>query len=299
MSLVRNLRIQYIVMEYLKNKKCVLTAVMAVVAAIALCFAFSMGDGGAENTKIAKKSEAGRKILKKGRKKAHQAIRVHTKRQVGDSIALGGRVTPAAKPGLDFDDDDEAKLSDEYRKLLHSIREALDSDNKQALLRLAQKMQSGRNWLGEVPFLVKSAMIDALGWFGSSCLPELAGFMADGSEEISQAAIEKYEEALSDLDLSDRERSKLLVLASQVIMDSDAMDSMLFELNNMRNSVAIDTIKQLMATGGKATQAVLPDNIEFFTGEEGLSTPEKLDEWLVSNPDDEFDEELYGDSSAE
>ena len=69
MSLVRNLRIQYIVMEYLKNKKCVLTAVMAVVAAIALCFAFSMGDGGAENTKIAKKSEAGRKILKKGRKK--------------------------------------------------------------------------------------------------------------------------------------------------------------------------------------------------------------------------------------
>lgn len=210
--------------------------------------------------------------------------------------SVAGRVASGTRPELNCDD--EAKLSEEYRKLLSAIREALDDNDRRTLLRLAQKMQSKRNWQKEVPSILKSAMIDALGWFGSSCLPEIAGFMSDSNEEIAQFAIEKYEEALADFDLSDRERSKLLVLASQVITDADAMDSMLFELNNMRHSVAVDTIKQLMASGGEATQAVLPDNIEFYTGEEGLTTNEKLDEWLAANPDDEFDEEFYGGSSA-
>jgi hypothetical protein len=51
-----------------------------------------------------------------------------------------------------------------------------------------------------------------------------------------------------------------------------------------------------MAEGGTATQSVLPENVEFYTGEEGMNTPEKLDEWLKENPDDEDAEETYGGS---
>ena len=118
--------------------------------------------------------------------------------------------------------------------------------------------------------------------------------MADGDEEVVQSAIEKYEEALSDLDLSDRDRSLILIQASKVIDDADAMDSMLFELNNMRHSVAVKTLKVLMAEGNKATKQVLPEAIEFYTGEENINSPLKLDEWLKQNPDEEGDDEFYG-----
>ena len=38
----------------------------------------------------------------------------------------------------------------------------------------------------------------------------------------------------------------------------------------------------------------MPENVESYTGEENLDSPEKLDEWLDQNPDDEDDEEFYG-----
>ena len=101
---------------------------------------------------------------------------------------------------------------------------------------------------------------------------------------------------LSDFDLSARERSEILIQASKVINDADAIDSMLFELNNMPNSIAVETIKRLMIEGNTATKQVLPENVEFFTGEENMNTFEKLDEWLKENPDDEDDEEFYGGS---
>ena len=208
----------------------------------------------------------------------------------------GTKVGVREKPRFELDEDDEAKLNDEQRKTINAIRAALDNDDRKEVLRLVQMLQKSEEWPDGIPKSIKMAAIEALGWFGSSCLPELAGFLGDSDEEVVQSAIERYEEMLSDFDLSDRERSKILVQASKVIEDSEAMDLMLFELNNMRHSIAIETIKQLMAEGGAATQSVLPENVENYTGEEGMNTPEKLDKWLEENPDDEDDEEFYGGS---
>lgn len=288
-------------MKYLKDKKYALLVglVVAIITTLGVVF-FVNGDViSKDDAKVAGKGEKLKKTSKRGRLVSLKGRRIRGRVSSPNGIAVSsGRVALDVKPSLDYDDE-EASLSEEYRKLLSEIRKALDGDDKRALLRLVQKVQSNRNWVSDVPFLVKSAMLDALGWFGAACLPEITGFMSDSNEEIAQSAVEKYEEALSDSELSDRERSKLLVLASQVITDSDAMESMLFELNNMRNSVAVETIKQLMASGGDATQSLLPESIEFFTGEEGLNTPEKLDEWLTANPDDETDEEFYGRASSD
>ena len=181
----------------------------------------------------------------------------------------------AKKPTFSFDDDDEANLK---------------------VMKLVQKLQKSPEWPDGIPKSIKMAAIEALGWFGVSCLPELAGFLADADDEVVDAAVEQYEDMLSDYDLSDRERAEILVQAVKCISDSDALDSMLFELNNMRNSVAVQTIKRVMAEGNAQSKALLPECIEFVTGEEGLDTPEKLDKWLQENPDDDDDEETYGPS---
>ena len=224
------------------------------------------------------------------------AERIGGKGRAAGAAGIEGVGKARRKPAFDLDKEDEEKLNDEQRKTINAIRLALDNDDRKTVLQLVQTLQKSEEWPDGIPKSVKMAAIEALGWFGSSCLPELVGFLADADSEVVEAAIERFEEMLSDIDLSDRERSKILVQASKVINDSDAMDSMLSELNNMRHSVAIETIKQLMALGGTATKSLLTEAVEFYTGEEGLNTPEKLDEWLKENPDDEDDEEFYGAS---
>ncbi len=212
-----------------------------------------------------------------------------------NEVARTGEAKEAKKkPTFALDDDDEAKLNAEQRKMIEAIRAALDAEDRPRVLKLVQALQASDEWPDGIPKSIKMAAIEALGWFGSSCLPEIAGFLGDSDSEVVQSAIEKYEEALSDFDLSDRERSTILIEASKVINDADAMDSMLFELNNMRHSVAVATLKELMVSGNAATKSVLPDNIAFYIGEESITTPEQLDQWLKENPDDEDDEAFYG-----
>lgn len=209
-----------------------------------------------------------------------------------DGKAIAGK--EKVKPSFRLDDDEEAHLNDEQRKMIQAIRDALADNDRGRVLKLVQKLQKSKEWPDGIPKSIKMAAIEALGWFGSSCLPEIAGFLADGDDEVIQEAVDKFEEALMDVDLSDFERSAVLVQAAKVINDAESLDSMMFELNNMRHSVAIATLKEIMVNGNAAAKSVLADNIEFYTGEEGLDSPEKLDEWLARNPDDPDDEEFYG-----
>ena len=199
-----------------------------------------------------------------------------------------------AKPDFKIADDDEAGLTAAQKELIAAIRDALDREDKRRVLSLVRNLQASDEWPDGIPKSIKMAAMDALSWFGAAGIAEIAGFLGDSDGEVVQTAIEKYEEALSDIELSDRERSLILIEAAKFINDADAMDSMMSELNNMRHSVGVETIKAMMENGTAATKKVLPDNIEFFTGEENLDTPEKLDEWLKNNPDGEDDEEFYG-----
>lgn len=214
-------------------------------------------------------------------------------------VKVAGLNAKKEKPTFVLDDDDEANLNEEQRKTITAIREALAGNDKTRVLKLVQELQASDEWPDGIPKSIKMAAIEALGWFGVACLPEIAGFLADGDPEVVQSATDKYEEALSDPELSDRERAKILIEAGKIIDDPEAMDSMLFSLIEMRHSVAVATMKALMAEGNDATQQVLPDNIEFITGEESMDSPEKLDKWLAENPDDEDDEEFYGNGKGD
>lgn len=202
----------------------------------------------------------------------------------------------------------EKDLDEEVRKTIVALQAALDENEKEkvfALVRQLQQMAYGRagqkskgtdgtHANKKVPKSVRLMAINALGWFGASGLPEIAGFLGDESAEVVQAAIDKYAEALSDFYLGDRDRSLILRQAAQVINDTDSMNFLMFELNNMRHSVAVETMKAMMTDGTQATKSVLPESIQFYTGEENIDTPAKLDEWLAQNPDDQYDEDFYG-----
>ena len=261
---------------------------MAVLAAV-LAFNLDSGENKAENGQ--EQLSTDKKEKKPAARKLQNAKVVSRKPRIEQAKA---KAQNKKKPAFALDDDDEAKLNEEQKRTIEAIRAALDDNSKKTVLKLVQKLQASDEWPDGIPKSIKMAAIEALGWFGSSCLPEIAGFLGDADPEVVQSATEKYEEALADFELSDRERAQILIQAAKVINDPDAMDSMLFELNNMRHSVAVETIKTLMVDGNAATKQALPDNIETVTGEEGMNTPEKLDEWLKENPDGEDDEDFYG-----
>lgn len=274
------------------RKLVLISGVLAAIVVAAFCVYFFKSSAdekpqhSAAKMRYKEKSVSGnKKRVVKGKKTSRISVRTAVKERT--------------KPTFDLSDDDEAKLNEEQKAILAEIRRALDEENKKEVLRLVQKLQSSKEWPDGIPKAIKMAAIEALGWFGSSCLPEIVGFLADADPEIIEATIERYEEALSDIDLSDRERAQILIGAAKVIRDPEKMDQFMFELNDMRNSVAIDTIKQIMALGSDALKGVLAENIEFFTGEENLDSAEKLDAWLKENPDGEDDEEFYGGSKDE
>jgi len=277
----------------MKNWKNITIAVLVVALAAVSMKAFLGEDGempaakGKENVSV--KLQRGKKAGRQGEKSAKW-----TKRDVNSESA---RRKAREKPTFDISDDDEASLNESQRKLIAEIRAALDAENLDQLLTLVQRMQASDVWPDGVPKSVKMAAIQALGWFGSKGVAEIAGFLIDLDPEVIQAAIDKYGEALSDYDLSDFERSAILVEAGKFIRDEDALDAMLLATTDMRHSVAVMTYKELLFSGNDVVRKLLDDSIESYTGEEGIHTAEQLDVWLELNPDDEDDEERYGGCS--
>lgn len=283
-----------------KHIKLIIIA-LALVGAVAVGFYFMGGSkeqtddevATTEKAKIRQKMET-RKAKKEARKKA-RAQRNEQKTKIGQTAK-----TEKVRPSLALDEEDEATLSTEQRALVESIQKALDDDNRAQVLKLVQNLQKSKDWPTNIPLAIRRAALEATSWFGIDALPEIAGFLADDNEEIRSDAINAYDNTLIEAN-GDREKSIIVTSAATVVKDADAMDSLLMSLNEMRPSVAVETIKTIWKTGTDEAKTALKDAVEFLTGEENIDTPEKLDQWYNDpsgdNRDGEDAEEMYGPSA--
>ena len=267
----------------------------AAVACLAVAF-WAVSSNGDEQDGVAKsgleqaRADEARQDVRSGR-------RLRRAKPVAHKIRDEEALEKARKLLATYDDDDEASLTAIQRQLIADIRRALDDNDLAAILSIVQKMQKSDEWPDGIPIAIRKAAIDALGWFGGDAIPEIAGFLIDGDPEILEEAIDVYESAMFEAN-GDMELSQVITGAARVLNDADAIDSMLMELNNMRNSVAVETIIDIWENGTDAAKAALPDAIETLTGEEDIDSIEKLVDWYNDesgeNMDDEDDEELYG-----
>ena len=197
------------------------------------------------------------------------------------------------RPKFDIPQKEEENLTALQQKLLEEIRAALREDNYKQLMRLVRKMQSSDEWPDGIPNSIKKAALEALGWYGSKCLPEIVPFLADSNPEIVADAVDQWEDAIAECD-SDREVSEQVKLASRVVVDVDSVESILVEAMNMRHSVAVETFKDVLANGNEQARAKVLEQISDYTDDSTITTAEQLDDWLENNPDDPGDEEMYG-----
>ena len=139
----------------------------------------------------------------------------------------------------------------------------------------------------------RNEAIEALGWFDKKTIPEMFGFLGSDSEDVRESAADEILDALDDSSLSDREISSMLVNMAKVLNDEDILDDAFASFMDMRNSVAVQTIKEISLTGTPTAQKLMADVIEDVTDKDDIRTFKQLDDWLQANPDDEDDGDLF------
>lgn len=276
------------------NKKNTLTGIaVAVLVAAATGAAIWLGGskGGEEPAK--KTFSAKKKTPAKAATAKRSAVRASRIKSFSNA---------AAKPDIKLADEEYDSLSDEMKKLIDSLQDALDREDRKSVSKLTEQIlvTQRKNGVDAVPPYVRAKAVEAISWFLPETLADLIAFMADSDPEVLEDVMDKFSEAIDDPDLGDRELSSILKSVAKVINDEDAIESLLLSVeSDMRNSVAVDTYLELWETGTDAVKAKIAESVVDFTGEDEIDSPDKLKEWLKENPDDEDDEEFYagGDSA--
>ena len=282
----------------MKVDKKLIAISMALVTVAAVGLYFQLGsDGGAD--KSGDEADLRSRMIREARMagKKHAEARRAVRR---DAKVKVEREKPRV---LELEDDEEAKLNDFSRKILEDLQAALDSENFSRVSKLVAKMleippdpKFGKEG---VAALLRRKAVDALGWFGAKAMPELVGMLGDADPEIVQATFDQFSLALEDISLSDYERADIVVMASKVLKNTDDLEMLFMEINNMRHSVGAGALVEICQDGTPEAQSLMPETIEFFTGEDNIQTVEDVENWLAENPDGEDDDDLYGGDTNE
>lgn len=276
-----------------------LIAISAALAAIvAVGLYFQLGSGGEEDTagdEVALRSRTIREARMAGKRRAEAR---HTDRR-----EVKVKVEREKPRVLELEDDEEAKLNDFSRKILQDLQAALDSENFSRVSKLVAKMleippdpKFGKEG---VATLLRRKAVEALGWFGAKAMPELVAMLGDADPEIVQATFDQFSLALEDISLSDYERADIVAMAAKVLTNTDDLEMLFMEINNMRHSVGAGVLVEVCLEGTDAARSLMPETIEFFTGEDNLQTVEDVEKWLAENPDGEDDDDLYSGDTDE
>jgi hypothetical protein len=139
---------------------------------------------------------------------------------------------------------------------------------------------------------MRSRALEAIGWFGKDTIVDLVPFLADADDDISDDAFDKFQMAVSECD-DDREKSVIIATLMRAVSDEKQIDDMLNNLNDMRNSVKVDTIISILNDGTDNARKVMLEQLGDYTDSD-VSTIDDLKRWAVENQDEDDADEIYG-----
>ena len=187
---------------------------------------------------------------------------------------------PEADPadgGDDDDDDDDDDMSPADRHLMDVIEQARDDDDLDRLVKIIPEVSASTN------AEVRSELVDAIGWFDEKGMNHLLPFMADPDDDVRESAIDNWTSALGEVE-DEKARAQMVGAVMQVLTDEDALESMVNELIDMDERVALQTLVDVIEGGKAAPQGVAAarEQYEFLTGEE-YTTIDAANQWLAEN----------------
>lgn len=201
----------------------------------------------------------------------------------------------------------EKALSEAEREIIEKLRDLVGTNSGGGSLGRAScrelarllKMAASQKFAGQIGLNTKRALFEAVQSVGtgsgsSEVAEALLDYLADADPEITQAALDRFLEAVSDFSLGDRERAQLVVAASMTMDKAEDLEWAFSQFPTMRHSVAVDAFNQVAQRGNDTAKSMLPEQISNYAGDEAITTPEQAQEWLKEYPDGEDDEAFYG-----
>ena len=170
------------------------------------------------------------------------------------------------------------EFTEEEKAYLRELRAALESDDNKQIIAVARlAVRSGNPD-------IKSRAIDALGWVGEEALPELTEFLMDDDEDIVQAAIDKWEEAIRECE-DEASIINNTMLGMMAIKDEAACDYLSMNLiKSGEANLAVEAIIELMAYNNEACHGPAKEAYEWITDNEWTG-PDAARAWIEAHPD--------------
>ena len=235
---------------------------------------------------IGRKSDAGGSESSEEQKGAHQAGGVHAPRRPASDrpsasrkrVNRKGRFRRAdvskADPG---DGGDRDEMSPADRRLMDAIEQGRDDEDLDQLVKIIPEVSASTN------AEVRAELVDAIGWFDVKGMNHLLPFMADPDDDVRESAIDNWTSALGEVE-DEKMRAQMVGAVMQVLTDEDALESMVNELIDMDEKLALQTLVDIIEGGKAAPQGVTAarEQYEFLTGEE-YTNIDAANQWLAEN----------------
>ena len=226
------------------------------------------------------KAEPGKDEKGAQQRKPGKRLRVKKSRGASATAKTAGEKSAKqkVKPKVKIEDVEKSFTAEE-KQISDELQKSIDDEKVEDAITLAVAAASSKN-----PEIRKRA-VEALGWFGKKAMAELTLFMSDSDEDVSSDALHQWDLAMSEIS-SGPEKAKLIELGMQTVKDADALDSMIMEVGDLSNTLAMQTMLNVIEHGTPEAQKVTKEHYEFFTGEE-FTDRKAAENWLAENPDDD------------
>jgi len=274
------------------NIKFALTILLVILAGIGLQLLFTSHE---EEPKDTNQSHVRKSVKRRG---ADHAKRSRNSKLAGNKTraSLADKEVSRIRERPNLDDLDESELSKLQKAVLRELQAALDDNDLVRARKVIAKFHAPKSeggLAGEVPKVMRRQAIGTLRWFGGGAIGDMVEFMADVDPEIEEEAFASFEAAIEDWDVSDRDRSSILLTVMKSLHNGERINSLLMALNNMRNSVRGETITGILNSGTAEAREMMQEQVELYTDLD-VKTVEDVGKWIKENPDNEWDEEFYG-----
>lgn len=215
---------------------------------------------------------SGKKVSRKGRKLRKRRA------QAADGEQVEGKERKKVRPEVKIDDE-EKDFTEEERQISAELQNAVNNENVKDVITLGIAAASSKN------AEIRRRAVDALGWFGKKTMAEMTLFMNDSDEDVASEALDQWEHAMFEVSAG-AEKATLIELGMKTVRDPDALESMIMEVGELSNALAMQTMVNVIETGNPEAQKVAKEHYEFFTGDE-YTNRQAAEQWLAENPDDE------------
>lgn len=193
---------------------------------------------------------------------------------------MGGRL--GGKDDGIFRDDDGKPYPAADQKIMRAAQEAIEKDDMQAALALANDALTSRN------AELRGMVVDALGWFGKDALAELLPFMGDRDEDVAENARSQWMSGLQEID-DDGEKAGVVEVALRGLRNKDAVEDVMNELVGIDELAAVQVLVDVILEGKNAAAvAAAKETYNTITGDD-FTDVDAAEAWLQENyePDDD------------